>query len=112
MRSRYQRELEARNDWLKWQWYEREVEFDPPRYYLTYDPKEDTKKDLDRIVNAINEKDGTAQKAGRKPHDALLPVMCAVLLEEPGWSPELLADQLRMSAKRVRELAKEGQVLL
>ena len=112
VRSRYQGELEGRQGWLKGQWYEREVEFDPPRYYVPFDAIEDTRKDLGRVLNAINEKVGPAQKAGRKPQDDLLPVMCAVLLEKPGWSPELLADQLGMSAKRVRELAKEGQALL
>ncbi len=112
VRSRYQCELEARQGWLKGQWSEREVELDPPRYYLTYDPEEDTRKDVDHAVKSINEKEGRTPKGGRRADDDLLPVMCAVLLEKPGWSPELLADQLRMSAKRVRELAKEGQALL
>jgi hypothetical protein len=112
VRSLYQRELEARQHWLKCEWYEPEAELDPPRYYITFDPIEDTRKDVDRVLKAINEKLGLAQKAGRKPQDNLVLVMCAILLEKPGWSAGLLADQLRMSAKRVRELAKEGQALL
>jgi hypothetical protein len=112
VRSRYQRELEAMQDLLKGHWYEREVEFDSPLYYVPFDPVEDTRKDFARAVNVIQEKEGLAQKAGRKPQDDLLPVMCAVLLEKPGWSPELLASQLGLSAKRVRELAKEGREAL
>jgi hypothetical protein len=112
VRNRYPRKLEARQDLLKRHWHGREVELDSPLYYVPFDPVEDTRKDFARVVNAIQEKEGPAQKAGRKQQDDLLPVMCAVLLEKPGWSPELLADQLRMSAKRVRELAKEGQALL
>jgi hypothetical protein len=111
VRSRYQRELEAMQDLLKGHWYEREVELDSPLYYVPFDPVEDTRKDFARVVNAIQEKEGPAQKAGRKPQDDLLPVLCAVLLEEPGWSPELLASQLELSAKRVGELAREGQAL-
>jgi hypothetical protein len=111
VRSRYHRELEERKGLLKSRWYKLEAETDPPRYYVPFDPTEDTKKDIDRTVNAINEKEGRTPKGGRRADDDLLPVMCALLLEKPGWSPELLADQLRMSAKRVRELAKEGQAL-
>jgi hypothetical protein len=111
VRSRYQRELEAMQGRLKGHWYEREVYLDSPLYYVPFDPVEDTRKDFARVVNAIQEKEGPAQKAGRKPQDDLLPVMCAVLLEKPGWSPELLADQLGLSAKRVWELAREGQAL-
>jgi hypothetical protein len=112
VRNRYQRKLEARQDLLKRHWHGREVGLDSPLYYVPFDPVEDTKKDVDRLVKAINEKVGPAQKAGRKPQDDLLPVLCAVLLEEPGWSPELLASQLELSAKRVGELAREGQALL
>jgi hypothetical protein len=112
VRSRYQRELEAMQDLLKGHWYEREVELDSPLYYVPFDPVVDTRKDFARAVNVIQEKEGLAQKAGRKPQDDLLPVMCAVLLEKPGWSPELLASQLGLSAKRVRELAKEGREAL
>jgi hypothetical protein len=111
VRSRYQRELDARQNWLKWQWYAPEAELDPPRYYITFDPIEDTRKDVGRVLTVINEKVGPAQKAGRRPQDDLLPVMCAVLPEKPGWSLELLADQLGLSVKRVRELAREGQAL-
>lgn len=63
------------------------------------------------MINAIQEKERPAQKAGRKPQDDLLRVMCAVLLEKPGWTPALLASQLGLSAKRVVELAREGQAL-
>jgi hypothetical protein len=111
VRSRYHNELEERKGLLKSGWYKLEAETDHPRYYVPFDPTEDTKKDVNHVVKAINEKQGPAQKAGRKPQDDLLPVMCAALLEKAAWSPELLADQLRISAKRVRELAKEGQAL-
>jgi hypothetical protein len=111
VRRRYQRELEAEQDRLKWAWYEPEAELDPPRYYIPFDPNEDTRKDVGRAVNAINEKEGSARKAGRKPQDDLPRAMCAVLMKKPGWSPELLADRLQKSAKRVRELAREGQAL-
>jgi hypothetical protein len=89
-----------------------EVELDSPLYYVPFDPVEDTRKDLARVVNAINEKEGHPPKGERKPQDDLPPVMCAVLLGERGWSSELLAAQFGLSAKRVRELAKEGHALL
>jgi hypothetical protein len=111
VRSLYRRELEERQALLKRAWYKLEAETDPPRYYVPFDPTEDTKKDVDRVVKAINEKQGPAKKAGRKPQDDLLPAMCALLLEKPGWSPELLANQLGLSAKRVGELARKGQSL-
>ena len=111
VRSRYHRELEERQGLLKWGWYKWEAGLNPPRYYVPFDPTEDTKKDIDQFVNAINEKEGRTPKGGRRADDDLLPVMCAALLEKRAWSPELLADKLRISAKRVRELAKEGQAL-
>jgi hypothetical protein len=111
VRSRYDRELDERKGLLKRQWYEWKEETDPPRYYIPFDPTKDTKKDVERIVKAIIEMEGPVQKAGRKPQDDLLPVMCAFLLEKPDRSPDLLASQLGLSAKRVRELAREGQAL-
>jgi hypothetical protein len=108
VRILYQSELEVMKERLTLLWYGREEESDHPRYYLQYDPEEDTRKGVDRVVKAINESQGPAQKAGRKPQGDLLRAMCAFLLGKPGWSSELLADRLQMSAKRVRELAREG----
>jgi hypothetical protein len=56
VRSVYHRELDARRGLLKRHWYEWEAELDPPRYHVPFDPTEDTKKDVDRLVKAINDK--------------------------------------------------------
>ncbi len=107
---RFPEDIEAEENRLTAELYEREIERDPPyRYYPEFDPAETTNKEMLNTLPAIRANEGLAQKPGRKQQDDLLPVMCARLLAQPGWSPELLADQLGRSAQRVRELAEEGR---
>jgi hypothetical protein len=109
---RFSKEIKGERDRLRAELYEREMDPDPPfRYYLEFDPAETTNNEILNLLPEIRAEEGPAQKAGRKPQDDLLPVMCARLLEKPGWTPELLAVQLGKSAKRVVELAKEGKAL-
>lgn len=88
IRNRFQAELEAALKRLAQEWYQREIELDPPRnYYIEFDPLETKDKEVLNAIKAIRAKEGYTSKGGREPNDELLPVMCCVLLEEPGRTP-------------------------
>ena len=111
--NRFQGEIEVARNRLTQEWYQREIELDPPRkYYVEFDPLKTTDKEVLNAVRAIRAKEGYTSKGGREPNDELLPVMCCVLLERPGRTPEQLANQLGLSTKRVQKLAEEGRKFL
>jgi len=112
--NRFQDEFEAALKRLRQEWYQREIELDPPPhyYYVKFDPLESTNKEVLNALKAIRAKEGYTSKGGREPNDELLPVTCALLLGEPGRSAEQLANQLGLSIRRVQALAKEGREFL
>ena len=113
--NRFQGEFEAALKRLRQEWYQREIELDPPPhyYYVKFDPLETTDKEVLNALKATRAREGYASKGGREANDELLPVTCALLLgEPPGRSAEQLAEQLGLSIKRVQALARDGQKFL
>lgn len=109
---RFPGEFEVDQERLTREQCEREIELDPPRnYYIPFDPEETTNDEVLKTLSAIRAREGST-RAGRNPDSDLLPVMCALLLNKPGWTAELLADQLGVSKTRVGELGKDGLELL
>nr|MDP9481373.1 hypothetical protein [Actinomycetota bacterium] len=107
--KRHRSEFVNEHNRLSWEKYEREVESDPPRqYYIAVDPETTAEKDVLNALRKVREKEMPASKGGRISDDILLPVMIAVLLKQPGRTAPELADQLNLSAKRVREIEAEG----
>jgi hypothetical protein len=111
--NRFQVEFEAALNQLRQEWYQREIELDPAcYYYVKFDPLETTDKEVLNAIKTIRAKEGYTSEGGREPNDELLPVTCALLLGEPEWSAEQLANQLGLSIKRVQGLARDGQKFL
>jgi hypothetical protein len=111
--NRFQVEFEAALNQLRQEWYQREIELDPPHYhYVKFDPLETTDKEVLNALKTIRAKEGYTSKGGREANDELLPLTCALLLKEPGRTVEQLANQLDLSIKRVQALARDGQKFL
>ncbi len=121
--------------------FEQDMEINPPPrdYYIKFSPAEDRDKDLLRKIKAIRKREelasgrsprlrragspeyppqpGSPKKSSKKSPKAtqgeyLLPVMCALLLQKPGLTPEWLAGELELKPKRVEELRTDGEKLL
>jgi hypothetical protein len=112
--NRFGHEMRERLDeWRKGRELEVEREEVPDslrRYYVAYDPDEDTDKDMLRTLQIIRAEAGLESKGGgNRDQGILLQVMIARLLEEPGWDAEALAKSLHLSKSRVDHLANEGR---
>jgi hypothetical protein len=110
--DRFLAELNAEYERVR-ELYESEMELrSPRRYYIEFDPEETKVLDVLNTLRAIRAREEGAMQGGRRRGDILTPVVCAALLEKPGWSVERLADWLGLGPKRVEEIVNEGRKFL
>ncbi len=109
---RYLSEAEGECDRTRWEYeLRKEIDRDPASYYVEFVPGEHRDQDVLNALKTIRRKEGVEGDAGPKPgepRDDLLPVLCAVLLEQ-GYRSELLGDWLQRSMKTAEDLGRRGQ---